>query len=157
LSIASSGCPPNPFLEWRPSRWLCLALLALGGLGALGIALSAMPVALKPPAVAAAVLGGLRAARREGARAPLALRFAADGSLRAGPEASARRFSRVRLRVRGGCAWLHARGDAGAPLRLAWWPDTLVGEEARVLRLAAAGAFSPTERARPSSFATMPG
>jgi len=157
LSIASSGCLPNPRLEWRPSRWLCGALLALGGLGALGIWLSAMPGALKLPAAAAAVLGGLRAARREGARPPLALRFVADGSLRAGPEASAKRFGRVRLRVRGRCAWLHARSDAGVSLRLAWWPDTLVGEEARVLRLAAAGAFTPTERARPSSFATMPG
>jgi hypothetical protein len=157
LSNASSGCPPNPRLEWRPSRCLRLALLALGGLGALGIGLSAMPGPLKLPAAVAAVLGGLRAARREGARPPLALRFAADGSLRAGPEASAQRFGRVRLRVRGRCAWLHARSDGGAPLRLAWWPDTLVGEEARVLRLVAAGAFTPADRARPPSFATMSG
>jgi hypothetical protein len=132
-------------------------LLALGGLGALGIWLSAMPGGLKVPAAVLAVLCGLRAARQEGSRPSLALRFAADGSLRAGPEASARRFGRVRLRVRGRCAWLHARGEGGTALRLAWWPDTLVGDDARVLRLAAAGAFTPTERARPPSFATMPG
>ena len=157
MSTASSSCPPNPRLEWRPSRWLCVALLALGGLGAVSIGLSAMPGAFKLPASVAAVLAGVRAARREGARTPLALRFVADGSLRAGPDAGARRFGPVRLRVRGAFAWLHASDAAGAPLRLAWWPDTLVGEDARVLRLAAAGAFTPHDRARASSFATMPG
>jgi hypothetical protein len=157
LSTASSSCPPNPRLEWRPSRWLCLALLALGLLGALSIGLSAMPDALKVPAAVAAVLEGLRLSRREGARTPCLLRFLADGSLRRGPEARARRFVRVRLRVRGAFAWLEARGERGGTLRLAWWPDTFAGDDARVLRLAAGGAFAPPDRARPSSFATMPG
>jgi toxin CptA len=157
LSNASSSCLPNPRLEWRPSRWLCVALLALGVLGAVAIGMSAMPGALQLPAAAVALVAGLRAARREGARPPLALRFAADGSLRAGPDAKAQAFGRVRLRIRGRCAWLHARGDAGTRLRLAWWPDTMVGADARVLRLAAAGAFAPADRARPPSFATMPG
>jgi hypothetical protein len=134
-----------------------MALLALGPLGALSIGLSALPGVLKVPAAAAALLEGLRLSRREGARSARQLRFMADGSLRLGPEASAARFVRVRLRVRGPFAWLEARGEGGGALRLAWWPDTFAGAAARVLRLAAGGAFAPPDRARPPSFATMPG
>jgi toxin CptA len=59
--------------------------------------------------------------------------------------------------VQGRFAWLTARDARGRVVRLAWWPDTLGPGNARVLRLAAAGAFSPPGRARAASFATMPG
>lgn len=131
--------------------------MLLGVLGAISVFLSAAPTPLRWILAVLAMAEGVRLARREGARAPVALRFAVDGSLRVGPDHAALRYAEVRVRVQGRTAWLRARDGQGRSLRLAWWPDTLAGGAGRVLRLAAAGGFGPAKRARPSSFATMPG
>jgi hypothetical protein len=129
----------------------------LGALGALSLSLSAAPAWAAWPLAVASLAEGLRLARREGARAPVALRFAADGSVRLGYGVGASRLVAVRVRVQGRFAWLAGRDGRGRAVRLAWWPDTLAPADARILRLAAAGAFPPAGRARAASFATMPG
>ena len=149
--------PAGQAFEWRPSRCLCAALVALGALAALSLALSAVRGWAAWPLAAACCVEGVRLSRREGRRARITLRFAADGSARVGAGGRAARLDQVRVRVQGRFAWLTARDARGRVVRLAWWPDTLGPGNARVLRLAAAGAFSPPGRARAASFATMPG
>jgi toxin CptA len=132
LSSESSSCR----IDWRPSRLLCVALAGLGVLGALGLALSALPVALKWPLAALALARGLHLARREWRRAPAELVFDIDGG-----EAVIRSLGRseriagAQLALRGVLATLAWRDEAGRRRALCWAADTLPVSARRALRL----------------------
>lgn len=151
--------PATCRLDWRPSRLLAAALVALGLLAAGSVLASAAPVWLRVPLAIAALGHALRLARRASAPEPLRLQLAADaGSLRIVGRHRARRLHRLRIRVHGPLAVLEGRDARGRRHRLAWWPDTLTPDARRSLRLAqGAAARSDAGPAEGPGFATMPG
>ena len=134
-SSSSSICR----IDWRPSRWLAAALLALGVMAALSLWLSALPPPVKLPAILAALAEGLRQARRHLAQPALALDWL-GGDEPAYLTTSARvvRLDRVTAHLRGPLASLSGTDAQGRLRRLAWWPDTLGDLDRRQLRLASA-------------------
>jgi toxin CptA len=145
-------------LDWRPSRLHCAALVLLGLLGGIGCLLSAAPRPLRIAGAMLACVQGLRLARREGARDPLQLQFAADfRSLRLGPPGNAVRITALVVDVRGTLASLQGLDAGGRVHRLAWWPDTLGPAGRRVLRIAAGAPIGSRVAETGSTLATMPG
>ncbi|HEU0153759.1 MAG TPA: hypothetical protein VFQ84_10510 [Arenimonas sp.] len=121
-------------LDWRPSRLLGLALVALGLLAGGSLLASRLPPPLKLPAATLALARGLQLARREAGRAPCRLAWAGgdapvwvNGSVLVSP----------RLHLRGPIAVLAARDVHGRLQRFCWWPDTLSPGLRRQLHLAA--------------------
>ena len=139
-SNASAACR----LEWRPSRWLALALCAIGVLAALSVLSSGMPVTFAVPLALTAAGQGVRLARREARRPSHLLTIAPDG--RAALDGID--ISDLRLHWRGPWAFLHFRGADGRSRRLAWWTDTLAPRDRRELRLAVP--VQPAAQSRPS-------
>jgi len=134
-SSASSGCR----IDWRPSRWLALALIALGAMAAASVWLSALPDGVRLPAGMLALLQGLRLSGRERTRPCWTLAWAGGGApaqLLGGPGRVA--LSQVRVGFRGPMATLTGTDEQGSLRRLVWWPDTLPAGARRQLRLAAA-------------------
>ena len=132
-SIRSSSTSAPCRLEWRPSRWVIGALIALGLLAACSLLASEMPRAMAwPLAVVAAGYGGWLA-RREHCRPPRQLLWPAiampvmlDGEP----------LEHVQLQWRGPLAFLRWRASHGRGGNLDWWPDTLPAVQRRELRLA---------------------
>ena len=127
-------------LEWRPSRWLQVALWVLAALAPLAVLGSELPQVLAWPLALAVAARGLALAWREAGRAPCLLVLGAGGTE---PGAShdtldGRVLVRCEVAWRGPLAFVHAVDDAGRHQRLAWWPDTLPAARRRELRLAAA-------------------
>ncbi len=127
-------------IDWRPSRWLSLALVALGLLAALAVCLSALPVWLKLPGALAVLAFGAWLARRE-ARRP-GIEFVWPGGdapatlLRSnGTEETVAVHG---IACRGGIVAVILRDADRRRRRLVWWPDTLDAKGRRTLRLAAA-------------------
>ena len=90
--MASSPASSTFRLDWRPSRLLALSLVVLGLLAAFALLASALAPPLKLPAALLALAQGLRLARREAGRAPIALAwrgghlpFLADGRRHGSP------------------------------------------------------------------------
>ena len=134
MSIASPSCR----IDWRPSRQLCLALLALGVLAALAAWLSGLPpVARSLLGVAAPAYGGWLA-RREWRRRPCVLEFDREALLM---HVGLQRIelSAPRLRLRGPLASVEARGADGRRHVLLWSADTLPVHSRRQLRLRLGG------------------
>jgi len=127
LSIASPSCR----IDWRPSRQLCLALFALGLLGAAGAWLSDLPLVARSLLAAAALAHGTRLAWREWRRAPCALAFEGAALL---TDAGLSLDSPV-LRLRGPLACLQARDPQGRRRTWLWSADTLPVSSRRQLRL----------------------
>ena len=119
-------------IDWRPSRWLLAALLGLTLAAPVAVIASEMPRPLAWVLAVAALLQGLRVARREWSRPRRSLLFTADGRLLV-DEAEA---VAVDLEWRGPLAFLCWRDASGRRQRLAWWPDTLPSRWRRELRLA---------------------
>jgi len=138
-SSASATCR----IEWRPSRVLCGALIALGLLADLSLLASDLPPACVWPAALVAPAWGFWLARRERRRAPIRLTWRADGVLFVDGE----RVERPRLQWRGPLAFLDWR-ESGKARRLAWLPDTLPAAGRRELRLAAMTAEAARRQAR---------
>ncbi|MFT4196413.1 MAG: hypothetical protein QM601_00630 [Pseudoxanthomonas sp.] len=137
-SHASAPCR----LEWRPSRWLAGALMALGLLAGVAVLACNLPAPLAwLLAPALAIHGGLSARRL--LRAPpavLVLAATREGvcTLDGVPLAT------LRVQWRGPLAFLTCTTRDGTRTRLAFWPDTLPAPARRELRLAAGGpAASP--------------
>lgn len=133
-STSSSTCR----IDWRPSRWLAVALVGLGLMAALSLWLSELPWALALPGSLLAVGEGLRLSRRHLALAPITLDWLGGDA----PAYLTRRDGLVRLdgatvRLRGPLATLAGKDALGRTHRLAWWPDTLHAGDRRQLRLAA--------------------
>lgn len=130
---SSSGSAPCR-IDWRPSRWLLAALLALALLAPVAVLASEMPRGAAWLLAAAAAGHGAWLAQREW-RWPLrSLLFTADGRLMVDDED----VREVVLRWRGPLAFLSWRDGQGRKGRLVWWPDTLPPRWRRELRLAAA-------------------
>ncbi|WP_238389770.1 hypothetical protein [Pseudoxanthomonas koreensis] len=136
-----------PFrLEWRPSRWLLAALLALSLLAPLSVLGSELAPALAWPLALAAAGHGLRLAWTEAGRAPRRLVLAAGGS---GTDLlDGKPLRACHVGWRGPLAFVHAIDRDGRSHRLAWWPDTLPAPLRRELRLAMAARMA-SRRVRP--------
>jgi len=130
LSNVSVSCR----LEWRPSRWVIGALLALGMLAAFSVLASGMPRSAAWPLSVAALAYGAWRARRE-------WRLPRHGLLFPGNDfpvtLDGQAIDNVELQWRGPMAFLLWQDRRGRPARLSWWPDTLPAARRRELRLAA--------------------
>src|SRR5690606_19873030 len=121
-------------LEWRPSRWLEVALILLGACAVVAVLASDLPRMLAWPLSCAAVLHASRAIlkhRRQAIRTidiePGGKQVPVDGS-------EVRHF---RVSWRGHLAFATWDRPGGGKDRLCWWPDTLSGGKRRELRIAA--------------------
>ena len=130
LSNVSVSCR----LEWRPSRWVIGALLALGLLAAFAVLASAMPRLAAWPLAVSAMAYGLRRAWKEW-RSPQVALFFPGNELPVMLEGLS--IDKAEVRWRGPLAFLRWRDRQGRRQRLSWWPDTLPVASRRELRLAA--------------------
>jgi toxin CptA len=142
-------------IDWRPSRWLCLAQGVLALLAVLSLFLSALPLVACVLGALAIFFSASTAIRRLATRPAQVLRIAGDGSwvvlLCVGRPP--RLFSKARLGLRGPIASLQARDAEGHAIQWNWWPDTLPAASRRQLRLASG---SPIGNSGPA-LATMSG
>ena len=137
---AASG----PFrIEWRPSRCLLAALLAMTALAPLAVLASEMPRMAAWPLAVLALAHGLLQCRREWRRPGRLATF--DGGRCVLLDGVA--LADARVHWRGPIAVLAWRDGEGRRRHLAWWPDTLPAARRRELRLAAPGAHHPREAA----------
>lgn len=143
-STPSSGGSAPCRIDWRPSRWLQAALLALAVLAPLAVLASELARPAAWLLAAAALVHGLHLAWREWRRPAASVLFTVDGRVLVGE----READDVRLHWRGPLAFMSWRDPAGRRMRLVWWPDTLPSQWRRELRLAADR--SCTARRRPS-------
>jgi toxin CptA len=130
LSSVSVSCR----LEWRPSRWLIGALLALGLLAALAVLASGMPRSAAWPLAVSALAYACWRARRE-SKLPNHALFLPGNELPVTLDGLP--IGQARVQWRGPLAFLLWRDRQGRPQRLSWWPDTLSAARRRELRLAA--------------------
>ena len=140
---SSAGSPPCR-IDWRPSRWLLVALLMLAVLAPLAVLASELARPAAWLLAAAALVHGLHLAWSEWRRPATSVLFTADGRVLVGDADAAD----VRFQWRGPLAFMSWRDPAGRRMRLAWWPDTLPSRWRRELRLAADRAC--TARRQPS-------
>lgn len=132
-------------LEWRPSRLLVAAMLALGALGAAAVLASEMPRAPAWLLAGASLVHGVRRAAELRRLAPVSVfcdartgTVAIDGVPVADPG----------WHWRGPVAFLRWRDRDGRRRMLAFWPDVLDASRRRELRLAAGSAAA--SRSQPS-------
>ena len=130
LSSVSVSCR----LEWRPSRWVIGALLALGMLAAFSVLVSAMPRWAAWPLSVLVLAYGVWKARQEW-RSPGHELFFPGTDLPVTLDGQP--IDDAKLQWRGPMAFLLWRDRRGRPMRLSWWPDTLPAARRRELRLAA--------------------
>ena len=142
-SNASAPCR----LEWRPSRWLLAALLALTLVAPLAVLASEMPRITAWPLAAAAFVHGLRLLRREWRRPRTVL---VSGGADAPVVVDGVGVAWAEVTWRGPLAFVSWRDAQGRMHRLSWWPDTLPPAARRELRLAA---LAPARAARAPSVA----
>jgi toxin CptA len=137
-SMPSSNSSSTCRIDWRPSRWLAAALLALGMIAALSLWLGALPMAVKLVAMPLALAEGARLARRHLAAAPLAVDWLGgdEPAFVTGPMGVIH-LENIVVRFRGPLATLAGTDPQGRVHRLAWWPDTVDAAGRRQLRLAA--------------------
>ena len=134
--MPSSGSSSICRIDWRPSRWLAVALVGLGVMSALSLWLSDLPWALALPGSLLAAAEGVRLSRRHLALAPCSVDWLGGNA----PAYLTRRDGLVRLdgatvQLRGPLATLAGKDAQGRTHRLAWWPDTLAAGDRRQLRL----------------------
>lgn len=131
----SPGSSPAsaPFrLEWRPSRWPSLALLALAPLAAACVLASGVPLRAGAALAGIALAWGLWQAWAQRRQSRHLLVLDADG----GALFDGVRVQAWQVRWRGPLAVVELVDDDGRRWRLAWWPDTLPPVARRELRLA---------------------
>ncbi|MBP8080746.1 MAG: hypothetical protein KAY12_01195 [Arenimonas sp.] len=127
----------NHLIDWRPSRLLCGALACLGGLAAMSLWMSALPLAAKVPLAALALGYGLDQARREARRPIICVSVTTDEAGQVAVRVRGRQpLGSPSIQVRGPLARVAGFGDEGRQLRILWWPDTLPAGSRRALRLA---------------------
>ncbi len=124
-------------IDWRPSRWLCVALVALGLMAALSLLASQLPLLAKVPAALLAAAQGFRLARHQAGRPPLSLDWLGgdEPAWVTGPS-GVQRLDRVRVSLRGPLATIAYTDASGRVQTLAFWPDTLAASGRRQLRIA---------------------
>jgi toxin CptA len=144
----------NTLIDWRPSLLLSGALACLGGLAAMSLWMSALPLAGKLPLAAMALAFGLAQARREACRPGFSVRITSDETGLVAIRAQGRQpLGSASIGVRGPLAWVAGRGDDGRLQRILWWPDTLPAGARRALRLVSGNRIAETGPA----LATMSG
>jgi len=111
-------------LDWGPSRRLCIALAAIGLLGAIGVLLSDFPLLARALLAPAALAYGLRLARREWLRPSCELELDGEGGVLMRRGAVEMSLADPRLRLRGRLASLEGRAD-GRRESFVWCADTL--------------------------------
>ncbi|GAA5074916.1 hypothetical protein [Lysobacter panacisoli] len=131
-SLRSSNASAPCRLEWRPSRWLIVALFALGILAALAVLTCEMPMPCAIPLAIGAIGQGIWSARREARRPRYWLVIAPTGQATLDGQA----LAAWSVQWRGPLAFLRYREASGQRGRLCWWPDTLPSPARRELRLA---------------------
>lgn len=119
-------------LEWRPSRWVTGALIALALLAPSCVLQSGMPRVVAWPLAMLAGAWGAWSAWRERHRPSRVFEF---GGRPVGASLDGEALAAARIAWRGSLAMLHWRDGEGREGRLAWWPDTLPGDARRRLRL----------------------
>ena len=143
-STPSSGGSAPCRIDWRPSRWLPAALLALSMLAPVAVLASELPRGAAWLIAAAALVHGLQQAGQAWRCPAHQLVFDAEGRLHVDGVAAAD----YALQWRGPLAFLAWHDAGGHRHGLAWWPDTLPPPRRRELRLAADR--RPAARAGPS-------
>ena len=133
-SIRSSNASAPCRLEWRPSRWLIVSLLALSALAAFSVVISEMPCPFAWPLTLMAAGYGSWLGNREARRPPHQLVWPIEGT----PLLDGLALQDAQLQWRGPLAFLRWRDGEGQLQHLTWWPDTLPARSRRELRLAAA-------------------
>ena len=133
-SLHSSSTSVSCRLEWRPSRWVILAILLAGLLAPVSILVSGMPRWAAWP-LAIVMLGhALWLARHEQRKLVRNFFFPGnDLTVKVDGEPA----DQVRVEWRGPLAFVSWKAADGRRHRLSWWPDTLPPARARELRLAA--------------------
>lgn len=132
-SIRSSSASAPCRLDWRPSRWLAIALCLLGVLAGLSLLASEMPATAAWPLALLAVGEGIRLARGTMRSPRRILVWPYDGM----PTLDGVALNAAELHWRGPLAFLRWRDAGGRVQRLTWWPDVLPAAARRELRLAA--------------------
>ena len=134
---------------------MAAARAVLAVLAALSLWLSALPAGWAIAAILVFLPWAVRRIRRDASLAPVSLRIADDGAwlVLLEPLQRPRLLAPCQVQVRGGLAWVRARGTDGRSRAWAWWPDTLDAAGLRKLRLAARGPSAHSAAA----LATMPG
>ncbi len=136
--MPSSNESLNCRIDWRPSRWLLLAIAVLTGLAVLSTWLSAMPW---PAALLSSLVcawQGLRLLRREAAKPAASVFLTSEpGAALLNFPCGQQSWTQVGIRFRGPLATLVGRDHHGRRRRLLWWPDTLPAPARRRLRLVA--------------------
>jgi len=129
-STASAPCR----LEWRSSRILVAALLALSVLAAIAVLACELPWVVSLPTAVSALLHGAWLARREFRRSALELVIpdSSPATINGMP------VSDLQVHWRGSLAFLQWRDAAGRRQRRQGWPDNLGAAARRELRLAMA-------------------
>jgi toxin CptA len=120
-------------LEWRPSRWLAVALLLLGLVAASAVLACGMSRWCAVPVALIAMWHGAWLARAYTRLPRRSLAWPMEGDLLV----DGHRVEAVHLHWRGPLAFLGWTDVQGDRQRLAWWPDTLSRTTRRELRLAA--------------------
>ena len=153
-SRPSSSCR----IEWRPSPLRCAALVAMGGLAALSLWLSALPRAWALALGLGLLVDAVIRARREWRLPPAIVAWGAgDDDVRLLQGGREHRLAHLNVRWRGPLATLGAHDEAGKLRRLSWWPDTLSAPARRRLRLASDPTSRRTQAARAARAATSLG
>ena len=129
-SSASVGCR----LEWRPSRWVILAILLAGLLAPLSILVSGMPAWAAWPLATLMLAHALWLARNE-QRKPVRNVFFPGNDLTV--KVDGEPVDQARVEWRGPLSFVSWKAVDGRRHRLSWWPETLPPARARELRLAA--------------------
>jgi len=132
-SIRSSSASAPCRLDWRPSRWLAIALCLLGVLAALSALASELPPVAAWPLALLAVGEGIRLTRGTLRSPRRTLVWPFDGI----PTLDGVALGEPKLHWRGPLAFLRWRDAGGRVRRLTWWPDVLPAAARRELRLAA--------------------
>lgn len=139
----SSNTSPSCRLEWRPSRVLVGALVALTALAVASLLTSGAPAWLGYPAAMAAAWLGAGGARKHWKQPHMQLLFprndmpaSVDGEVVSG----------MQVQWRGPLAFARWTRRDGVVWRVAWWPDTLPPALRRELRLAAPGGQAARRR-----------
>jgi toxin CptA len=121
---------------WRPSRWVIVALVAMG-LATIPVALvSDMPGFLAATLVLVAPAWAVRLAIREHRRPPRVFMVRPDGAMTLDDMP----LEHCTVHWRGPLAFVRARDSDGRLHRLTFWPDVLRARGRRALRLALGGA-----------------
>lgn len=128
-------------IDWRPSRLLQAALLALGLLAALSLWLSNLSWWAAIAAGAVAMVIAARAARNESLQPDCSITWQA-GAKTANVNFATRTESwhSPKASFHGAIGVFSGVDEAGRRRRLLWWPDTLDARERRRFRLVASEA-----------------